>query len=229
MITGKEAWKKVAWAWDYIWNGEGALSWVLSIVVAFIIIKFLIYPLLGLVLGTGYPVVAIVSGSMEHDIAMTNGVPAICGKQFQDTDNLNYDEYWHHCGEWYEERSIDKETFRDFSFRNGMNIGDIIVLRNPGADKIKLGDVIVFIQPKNPIVEPIIHRVVNITITKKGKYVFQTKGDHNADSNNVDHPLKYLNEYEVTEDQLIGKSIARIPWFGYVKIWAYNAILFVRG
>ena len=52
--------------WNFLWKSDSVWSWLVSFVLAFIIVKFLIYPGLGLILGTGFPIVAVVSGSMEH-------------------------------------------------------------------------------------------------------------------------------------------------------------------
>ena len=58
--------------WDIVWNGEGILSWVTCFVLAYVLIKFAVYPLLGIVFGTQFPIVAVVSGSMEHDGTFEN-------------------------------------------------------------------------------------------------------------------------------------------------------------
>lgn len=223
----KKAWTSFRKFWDYVWNGDDYKSLLLSIVVAFVIIKFIFYPVVGLTLSTTHPIVAVVSGSMEHKITDSESeLPSICGQQFTETGRVDLERYWKVCGSWYEDINISQEEFSTFSFSKGMNIGDIIILRNPGADKIEIGDVIVFIQEQNPRREPIIHRVVDI-YEKNNLTYFQTKGDHNRDSINVSTPAKYLNEYEVSEHQLVGKSIARIPWLGYVKILAYDAFMWV--
>lgn len=220
-------WKKLRQFWHFIWNDDSILSWVLSIVVAFVLIRFIFYPIIGLILATSHPVVAIVSGSMEHSLAESSfGVYTICGRQLTEKEKVTLELFWELCGTWYEEHNISKEKFSTFPFRRGMNRGDIIVLRNPGAENIRVGDVIVFIQPENQIVEPIIHRVVAIDTTND--IVFQTKGDHNEDSILIDSPSKYLNEFEVRETDLVGKSIFRIPYVGYIKIWAYEGLLSIR-
>lgn len=223
--SSKFVWKSIKKFWNYVWNGDDYKSLLLSIVVAFILIKFIFYPVIGFALSTTHPIVAIVSGSMEHKITNKESpLPSICGNQFTINGKLTLDAYWKICGPWYEDRNITKDNFNEFHFKNGMNIGDIIVLRNPGAKKIKVGDIIVFIQHKNPAREPIIHRVVNI-YKKDNKLFFQTKGDHNYDSINMTSNTKYLNEYMVSETELVGKSMVRIPWLGYVKIFAYNLFL----
>lgn len=221
-------WQKIKKFWHFIWNDDSLLSWILSIVVAFVLIRFIFYPVLGLILATSHPVVAIVSGSMEHKIAQNEfGQYSICGTQVNEKYRLSPDSYWELCGEWYEQRNISFDDFKDFPFKRGMNKADIIVLRNPGAKKIEVGDVIVFIQPENPVVEPIIHRVVAINNTPNG-IVFQTKGDHNENSINIDIPQKYLNEYTVRESDLVGKAILRIQYIGYIKIWAYEGLIAIR-
>lgn len=53
--------------WKFIWHDDSLLSWIVNIVIAFILVKFVIYPGLGLILQTTYPVVAVVSSSMEHN------------------------------------------------------------------------------------------------------------------------------------------------------------------
>jgi len=83
--------------------------------------------------------------------------------------------------------------------------------------------VIVFIQEQNPLLEPIIHRVVAINI-ENDEIIFQTKGDRNADSINISTSGKYLNEYRVTENQLVGRAILKITYLGYIKIYFHRLI-----
>ncbi len=138
--------------WKFLWYEDSVLSWVVSIILAFLIVKFIVYPGLGLLLGTSYPVVAVVSGSMHHE--------------------GTFDQWWDDKGAWYEKQGFTKEQVRDWPFHNGFNRGDIMVLKS--AKNIELGDVIVFRGNSN---NPIIHRTVDI---KKDSY--QTKGDNNNDS-----------------------------------------------
>lgn len=218
-ISSKTPWEKVKAFWNYVWNDDSPMSWVLSIVIAFIIIKFMIYPLLGLLLSTSHPIVAIVSGSMEHKFASEEGIPSMCGVT-GGTGNVDFTAFWNLCGSWYEKENISKKQFDEFPFKRGMNTGDIVVLRNPGVDKINVGDVIVYNQNQLPGPNPIIHRVVHVTEVD-GHYYFQTKGDHNGGS------APY--EMDIYEDQVIGKSLFKIPLLGYVKIWAYDLFLAIRG
>ena len=145
--------------WYFIWEDDSIWSWIVNIILAFVIIKFLVYPGLGLVMGTSHPIVAVVSGSMEHD--------------------SNFDNWWGEQNNFYSNLNITKDQFKDFRFRNGFNTGDIMLLTGTESDNIKTGDVIVYI---SNMPDPIIHRVVKVT-KQEDQYFFQTKGDHNTASN----------------------------------------------
>ena len=189
-------------AWYFIWDDDSALSWIVNIIIAFVLIKFLIYPGLGFVLGTSHPVVAVVSGSMEH--TLSGGT--ICGQR-PDGYDAGFDSFWAACGGFYSGFDIDKAKFEKFSFKNGFNTGDIIVLFGKKPEKVNVGDVIVFRADKP---DPIIHRVIK-KWNEDGKYYFSTKGDHN-------HDQLYF-ESRIGEDRVIGRAYFKIPWLGYIKIW----------
>jgi signal peptidase I len=197
-MNWKDAWKKT---WHFLWKEDSLLSWIVNIVIAFILIKFLIYPGLGLVLGTNLPVVAVISESMEHDGNFDewwNSPTAMCSSNPFNTSKCAQ-------AEWYSMRNINEENFRKYPFSNGFNKGDIIVLKGVNFEKLEVGEIIVFQSGLN---YPIIHRVVN------KDDVIQTKGDHN--------PTQIINtkldERYITTDELIGKAWFRIPWLGYIKI-----------
>ena len=139
----------------FIWYDDSMLSWIVNILIAFILVKFVIYPLLGLFLATSHPLVAVVSGSMEH--------------------NVNFDLWWERNKDWYQPNGITKEEFKDFSMTNGFNKGDIILLK--GSDNYEVGDVIVYRNPGHE--NPIIHRVVKAEV-EDGKIIYITKGDNNS-------------------------------------------------
>jgi len=205
--------KALADFWDFLWNDDSLLSWLLNIVVAFVLIKFIVFPTLGFILNTPYPVVAVVSGSMDH--RSQDGV--VCGKQVSDYDG-NYENFWKLCGKWYEENDITKEKFEDFPFKNGFSKGNVIVLFGEDPAEIEVGDVIVF-QRKSPV--PIIHRVVH-KWEKDGEWHFKTKGDHNQDV------FYAIGEQEIPEEDVAGKAVLRVPFVGYVKIVFVELIELVR-
>jgi signal peptidase I len=228
-------------AWQFLWHEDSWYAWIAQILVAFIIIKFILYPAIGLVFGTQLPVVAVVSGSMEH-----NG-DVLCAEDQGD--------WWNSCGQWYTNNNITQEQFQEFSFKNGFNKGDVIALKGIDTDKIEIGDVIVYQANKQ---YPIIHRVVDIT--ENG---FITKGDNNPEpiqqyvitngfaysecyqessSNRIlvpcspnsikvtaDTPgaIQVLDETRVQPEAVIGKAYGRIPYVGYVKIWFVEILDFI--
>lgn len=208
--------------WFFLWKDDSLLSWVVSIIVAFILIQFVFYPGLGFLMGTPYPVVAVVSSSMEHRASSSGQVQDVlgrpivqqgallCGQRVDDSGRYTLSEWWEVCGDWYEEHtSITLDDFRNFPFRNGFNRGDIIFLRGKHADAIAYGDVLVY-QTQQPY--PIIHRVVAIHDQSNG-LTFTTKGDNNPD---IIRRVDY--EEHITEEQLLGVAYFRIPYIGYVKI-----------
>ena len=187
--------------WWFIWEDDSLLSWIVNIILAFVLIKFIVYPGLGFLLSTPYPIVAVVSSSMEHD--------------------GNFEKWWAPQEAWYSRYSITPSQFSDFDFSNGFNKGDIMILYGKKPKNLKAGDVIVF-KSKRP--DPIIHRVVK-KWENDGNYYFQTKGDHNSDSIRA----VGLDETNIAEDQILGKAVIKIPLLGYVKIWFVELIkLFVR-
>jgi|GEM_PF-140447 len=175
--------------WYFIWHDNSVWSWIVNIILAYILIKFIIYPGLGLLLGTNFPIVAVVSDSMEH--------------------HAGFDEWWAKNEDYYLALNITKQDFENYPFKNGFNRGDIMFLIGRDPADIDVGDVIVF-RSKKPY--PIIHRVIKKD--NKAMWVFQTKGDNNRVQIRDDE----LDETRVLEKQLLGKAVVRVPWLGYVKI-----------
>ncbi len=216
--------------WHFIWEEDSIWSWIANIVLAFVLIKFVIYPGLGFLMGTSYPIVAVVSSSMEHrtvkncnsDYLLSfcpDAQPTICGNMIA-TQRFNLDEYWALCGDWYlRNTNITREEFQDFPFKNGFNKGDIMILLGRNPEKIDVGDVIVF-RGQRP--DPIIHRVVN-KWQEDGEYYFSTKGDNNAGM----HNNLYLNEQKISEERILGKAFIRVPLLGYIKIVAFGLLQYV--
>jgi len=204
--------------WHFLWVDDSPLSWVVSIIVAFILIKFIFYPGLGLVLGTQYPVVAVVSGSMEHSGVPQNGFHTMCGERVPNGRHHAFDDWWEICGGWYEDNEyniITKEEFQEFTMSNGFNKGDIIFLRGKAPEAIEVGDILIY-HTSQPY--PIIHRAVH-TWVEDSTHFFTTKGDNNGD---VIRRADY--EERIHEDQLIGTAWFRIPYIGYIKIIATDWI-----
>ncbi len=144
--------KMLAKFWYFLWEEDSVWSWIANIIVAFVVIKFLVYPGLGLIVGTQFPIVAVVSGSMEHQ--------------------GDFDDWWQSQENLYGELSISKEQFQSFPLVDGFNKGDIMMLKQLKKENIKIGQVVVF--HSTHASEPVIHRIVDV---HEGS--FTTKGDFN--------------------------------------------------
>lgn len=209
--------------WNYIWYDDSIGSYILNFILAFVIIKFLFFPGLGLLLGNDYPIVAIVSGSMEHKITENR----ICDTHVADIRNkkLDIDEWWSFCGNYYDKNfNLTKEEFSEFEYKNGLNIGDVMVLISKDASKIEIGEVLVFIPEDRSFFNekgPVIHRVMDKWQDEEGKWHFKTKGDHNP---------KSFEKFEtnIPEEDIIGVSVVRIPLIGYAKLMLNNAFLLLK-
>lgn len=198
-MNKKKLKKQLGKIWYFVWEDNSFWSWIVNIILAFVLIKFIVYPGLGFLLSTSHPVVAVVSSSMEH--------------------NMGFDEWWEKNKEWYIENGINKEYFERFSLKNGFNKGDIMVLVGGDAENIDMGDIIVF---KSDRKDPIIHRVVKKMYN--GNVVsFQTKGDNNKDSIKSSR----LDETNIGEEIIIGKAVFRVPLLGYIKIWFVELLKFI--
>jgi len=194
--------------WHFFWKEDSLASWIANLLIAFIVIRYVVYPLLGIALGTSFPIVAVISGSMEHSTAGNQ----LCGQEFPDFLD-SYDNYWDICGSWYENRDISKEEFRQFPMRNGFDKGDVIILWR--AEDIRVGDVLIF-QGDRP--QPLIHRVVK-KFVEDDQVFLQTKGDHNAASISAG-----IGETKISQERIYGKGILRIPYLGWVKILFVDAV-----
>jgi signal peptidase I len=188
--------------WDFLWHEDSIWSWIINILIAFILIKFIIYPGIGLLFGTNLPVVAVISESMQHDGNFDKwwNSPAVCSY-----DNGSILPKGCTQGDWYNNYNITKEEFLNFTLHNGFNKGDIIVLHGVTFDDLKVGDILVY---QSKLSYPVIHRVV------EKNDLIETKGDHNQ----AQIFNSQLNEKYIMKDQIIGKAWIKIPYLGYVKI-----------
>jgi len=202
--TIKESLKKF---WNFIWNDDSWLSWIVSLILAFIIVKFIFFPLLSLILGTGLPLVVIESSSMSHSSSGT-----FLGNLF--STEASFSSWWDIQGSWYENTNLTKQKAEKWRFKTGMEKGDIIVVW--GRGNLKIGDTIIFNGNQK---YPIIHRVINIQETNNQK-IYSTKGDNNMGQLEI--------EKSIQENQIIGKAVFRIPLLGWIKLWFVDIINLFR-
>lgn len=188
---------KLEKVWNFIWYEDTFASFIANIIVAFLIIKFVIYPGLGLIFGTNLPIVAVVSSSMSHDSGFEN--------------------WWTNANNWYINNGITQSEFNEFPLKNGFNTGDIMLVSGATIKNIDIGDIVIF-ESSTP--NPIIHRVVD-KYEENGETYYQTKGD-NYITNPSPLVVGSLNENKISVDTIKGKAVFRIPFIGYVKILAVN-------
>lgn len=128
-------------------------SFVVTLVLAFIIIRFIFFPLLSLVTGTVLPLVIVESCSMHH----SSDLDAVLESNI------------------YADYGISLEDSREWGFKNGLNKGDVIFVVGTSISKMDVGDVVIF-DSGGVTLHPIIHRVIEID---EDEEVFTTKGDNN--------------------------------------------------
>jgi len=191
----KEVWKKI---WDFLWNDDSIWSWIVSLILAFIIVKFIFFPLLSLIFANSMPLVVVESSSMHHPASFL-------GDTFGTRGAFNI--WWDVQGNWYESRNITQQEAALWPIRTGFEIGDIVLLSGYNKNKLKIGDIIIFNAGQ---AHPIIHRIINIT-NINGQTYYSTKGDNNPEQLSI--------EKQIPQSSVIGKAIFKIPKLGWVKLW----------
>jgi len=188
----KQIWKKI---WKFLWKDDSIWSWLVSLVLAFIIVKFIFFPLLSLIFATTLPLVVVESGSMHHPGTFIGNAIGL-----QD----NFELWWSEKGNWYQEKGINKTEAENWPLRTGLEIGDIVVVS--GYGKPEIGDIIIFNANQQ---HPIIHRIIEIKKINN-EIFYSTKGDNNDG--------QLVSEKEISENTLIGKALFKIPKLGWVKL-----------
>jgi len=168
--------------WWFLVKSDSLASWLVDLLLLWLFIKFLFIPLLGVILATPSPPVIVRSSSMEHI--------------------SDFEQWWGEREQLYASYNISKEDFVHFKFFNGIDRGDIIIVKGYKGSKPKIGDVIVF-DAKQPL--PIIHRVIAIH-----NYTYETLGDKNF--------AQFPFEKNISEEQILGRAVARIPKIGWAKL-----------
>lgn len=182
----KEVSKKV---WRYL-NKDSWDSWLVSLVLIAIVIKFIFFPTLALVTGSPLPLVVVESCSMYHE--------------------SNFEEWWSKNANWYETRNITKEEFLDFQYKNGINKGDIFLVI--GKRSYSEGDIIIFKPNTNSTSpNPLIHRLIQTS-------PYGTKGDHNSDQLTGNNNNLKTDERSILDENVLGKVFLRIPFVGWAKL-----------
>ncbi len=188
----KEMWNKF---WFLLWKDDSLKGWIFSILFIFVFIKFIFFPALSFLTGTSLPLAIVESCSMYHD-----------GNLFS-----NYGKWTERHGAKYSQFEIEGEDFEEFDFKSGLNKGDILFIVGTKAEKLELGDVIIFNGGTN---NPIIHRVVGIK-KENESLIFSTIGDNNNG--------QILFEKSISPERIIGKPVLKlVPYLGWVKLVFYE-------
>jgi len=222
--------RKIKKSWNWIWNSDSILSWIVALILIFLIVKFIFFPTLSLIFGTSLPLAGVESSSMDHQIVKDDsGILSLCGEiyskqQKQEIGYTDFNKYWEICGDWYvSNKHITKPVFEKFSMKNGFRKGDIIIVW--GRFTPKIGDIIIFKpNPDSTAPRPIIHRIVEIN--EEG--IIQTKGDHNKEQLTSSNNFYKTDETNIKKSQIIGKAIFKIPYLGWIKIWFTELINIFR-
>ena len=188
---------------NWLWNSDSVISYIVFLAIIFVIVKFIFLPGLGLIFGTSLPLAIVESSSMEHyALEQTTGNFDICGTNYGKKAYLDAEEYWKTCGSWYEQNTnINKSAFQSFKLSNGFRKGDLVIIFGKKPENIKVGDILIFVTNR---AHPIIHRVISTN-------PLETKGDHN--------PGQLEEEKNIKQEQIIGVAVAKIPYIGWVKLF----------
>jgi hypothetical protein len=188
--------------WKFL-NEDSWQSTIVFVLSFLILIMYVISPILGILTGFSYsesmiklspqssfPFVSISSNSMNLVIVES------CSMYHKTSLEKILE------NEIYENNGITIEDTKKWSLRNGFAKGDIIFSIAP--KNIKVGDVIIFNSEQQNVRYPIIHRVI------RAEQTLTTKGDNNPGL------LNY--EKEISQEQVLAKSIVRIPYLGWIKL-----------
>jgi len=191
--------KKIVECWKKFWvflKKDSWASFAVTLLLAFVIIKFVFFPGLSLITGTSLPLVIVESCSMYHH---EDG--------FENTFESDvYGDYGLSLADTY-----------NWIFQNGFNKGDVIFV--VGARNIEVGDVIIF---NGGAQHPLIHRVVEVPEDEDNND-YGTKGD------NYRTNAKQLNsERSISEEQLVGKALFKVPFIGWAKLIFFEGARPVR-
>src|SRR3989338_3941247 len=175
--------------WNFL-KEDSWQSWIVSLVLLIILIRFVLFPTLSFITSSPLPLVVVESCSMYHE--------------------SSFDKWWAQNFAWYENRNISNSQFKSFSFKNGLNKGDIIFVW--GRSNYNLGDVIIFApNSDSSALHPIIHRIIS-------KTPLGTKGDHNLAQLTLNNNDKGIDETSISKENILGKAVFKIPLLGWIKL-----------
>jgi hypothetical protein len=175
--------------WTFLKKDSWA-SLAVTLLIAFILILFVFFPLLQWTTGTSLPLVIVESCSMYHD---ETGFESIIGKSA------------------YSQNEINLEDTKDWDFQKGLTKGDIVFVI--GTKKPKQGDVVIFIPNEDARTgKQIIHRIVD------DAEPYGTLGDNNPSQLRRGNNQNNIEETIIYQNQIMGKAVFKIPYLGWIKL-----------
>ncbi|MEM2115375.1 MAG: signal peptidase I [Candidatus Woesearchaeota archaeon] len=192
--------------WRWLNTSDSILATIVWLVIIYVSMRYVLYPTLGFFLKTPYPIVAVVSRSMEH--------------------KGSFEEWWNSGmynitqSQIYGSFNITLQQFKSFPFPNGLKKGDVILLYGKSPEEIEIGDVIVFSTPSG---KAVIHRCV-AKWNEDDVWYFTTKGDANLGIAK-DHSIQ---EFKIHQNRLLGVAFFRIPYLGLPKAWLEDLLLIIK-
>jgi signal peptidase len=100
------------------------------------------------------------------------------------------------------------------SMEPSFRAGDLVVVRGIPFEEIHIGDVIVFRSPRPGDERVYVHRVVGF-VSKAGETYIRTKGDD----------VSVSDSWLTSEEDYIGRILARVPWIGRLRLAAGPNVL----
>jgi len=94
------------------------------------------------------------------------------------------------------------------SMRPALQVGDLVIVQGVNATQIKEKDIVVFDLTEDNQTTPTVHRIIGIRALSNGTRLFTTKGDNNTSPDLT----------PVSENQIHGRVIYRIPLIGYLSL-----------
>jgi len=184
--------KEVKKIWRFL-QEDSWQSWLVSIILIIVLVKFIFLPGLSSIFGTKLPMVVVESCSMYH--------------------GASFDEWWTANSNWYESHGITKTDFKSYTLKNGLNKGDIVFVW--GRGDYNLGDIIIFNANSK---YPLIHRAVTENpLGTKGD-----NGKTNREQLTKTNNLEGIDETDIQKDSIQGKAVGKIPLLGWVKLVWYE-------
>ena len=99
-----------------------------------------------------------------------------------------------------------------------IKVNDAVIIRRVDDNNINVGDIITFSANSGYYAGySITHRIVGKYINQNGNFVYRTKGDNN---DREDNDL-------VSNDNIFGKVVLKIPMVGYIQRFVFSSIGFV--